>query len=145
MKKISQVLVVCKVFLTAIVIMLLCGCSQVKTNPVRVNQTPSDSDAFVIQVNKDGEYFVYIPNETDRIKTALLQNPMSPTEDSVWEVKLSKIKGNIDMYKKATKRHEVNIKIEADPNVEYPYVKSLMRYIQDIGYTHWYIASKRNK
>ena len=133
----------CKVFLSAISLILLCSCSQVKTNPVRVNQTPSDSDAFVIQVSKVGKYFVYIPNETDRLKTFLLQNPKSPTEDSVWEVKLSDIRNNIDIYKKATKRHEINMKIETDPNVEYPYVKSLMGYLRDIGYSHWYMTTKR--
>lgn len=126
-----------------IAIILLCSCSQVKTNPVRVNQTPSDSDAFVIQVSRDGRYYVYIPNETDRLKTTLLRNSKSPTEDSVWEVKLADIKGNIDIYKKATKRHEINMKIEADPHVEYPYVKSLMGYLQDIGYSDWYMITKR--
>lgn len=140
-KKKNQPLVMCKIFLLAI--SLLCSCSQVKTNPVRVNQTPSESDAFVIQVSKVGKYFVYIPNETDRIKTSLLQNPNSPTKDSVWKVRLFEIKSNIDTYKKATKRKEVNIKIETDPNVEYPYIKSLMGYLRDIGYSHWYMTSKR--
>ena len=95
-----------------IAIILLCSCSQVKTNPVRVNQTPSDSDAFVIQVSRDGRYYVYIPNETDRLKTTLLRNSKSPTEDSVWEVKLADIRNNIDIYQKATKCHEINLKIE---------------------------------
>lgn len=116
---------------------------QVKTNPVRVNQTPSDSDAFVIQVSRDGRYYVYIPNETDRLKTTLLRNSKSPTEDSVWEVKLADIRNNIDIYKKAIKRHEINLKIETDPNVEYPYVKSLMGYLQNIGYSHWNMTTKR--
>ena len=142
-KKMNQSLVMCKVYLSVMVTLLLCSCSQVKTNPVKVNQTPSDSDAFVIQVSKAGQYYVYIPNETDRLKTSLLQNPNSPMEDSAWEVKLSDIKGNIDIYKKATKRHEINMKIEADPHVEYPYVKSLMGYLQDIGYSDWYMITKR--
>lgn len=141
-KKKNQSLM-CKAFLSVIATILLCSCSQVKTNPVRVNQTPSDSDAFVIQVSRDGRYYVYIPNETDRLKTSLLQNPKSPMEDSVWEVKLSDIRNNIDIYKKATKRHEINLKIETDPNVEYPYVKSLMGYLQDIGYSDWYMTTKR--
>lgn len=139
----NQSLVMYKVFLSAISFILLCSCSQVKTNPVRVNQIPSDSDAFVIQVSRAGKYYVYIPNETDRLKTSLLQNPKSVTEDSVWEVKLADIRNNIDIYKKATKRHEINMKIEADPNVEYSYVKSLMGYLQDIGYSHWYLTTKR--
>ena len=133
----------CKVFLSVIAIILLCSCSQVKTNPVRVNQTPSDSDAFVIQVSRDGRYYVYIPNETDRLKTTLLRNSKSPTEDSVWEVKLADIRNNIDIYQKATKCHEINLKIETDPNVEYPYVKSLMDYLQNIGYSHWNMTTKR--
>lgn len=142
-KKMNQSLVMCKVYLSVMATLLLCSCSQVKTNPVKVNQTPSDSDAFVIQVSKAGQYYVYIPNETDRLKTSLLQNPNSPMEDSAWEVKLSDIKGNIDIYKKVTKRHEINMKIEADPHVEYPYVKSLMGYLQDIGYSDWYMITKR--
>lgn len=139
----NQSLVMCKVYLSVMATLLLCSCSQVKTNPIKVNQTPSDSDAFVIQVSKAGQYYVYIPNETDRLKTSLLQNPNSPMEDSAWEVKLSDIKGNIDIYKKATKRYEINMKIEADPHVEYPYVKSLMGYLQDIGYSDWYMITKR--
>ena len=139
----NQSLVMCKVYFSVMATLLLCSCSQVKTNPVKVNQTPSDSDAFVIQVSKAGQYYVYIPNETDRLKTSLLQNPNSPMEDSAWEVKLSDIKGNIDIYKKATKRHEINMKIEADPHVEYPYVKILMGYLQDIGYSDWYMITKR--
>lgn len=102
-QKKNQPLIICKVFLSVIAIILLCSCSQVKTNPVRVNQTPSDSDAFVIQVSRDGRYYVYIPNETDRLKTTLLRNSKSPTEDSVWEVKLADIRNNIDIYKKAIK------------------------------------------
>ena len=94
-QKKNQPLIICKVFLSVIAIILLCSCSQVKTNPVRVNQTPSDSDAFVIQVSRDGRYYVYIPNETDRLKTTLLRNSKSPTEDSVWEVKLADIRNNI--------------------------------------------------
>lgn len=35
------------------------------------------------------------------------------------------------------------MKIEADPNVEYPYVKSLMGYLQNIGYSHWNMTTKR--
>lgn len=81
-KKMNQSLVMCKVYLSVMATLLLCSCSQVKTNPVKVNQTPSDSDAFVIQVSKAGQYYVYIPNETDRLKTSLLQNPNSPMEDS---------------------------------------------------------------
>ena len=142
-KKKNQPLVMYKVFLSAIPLILLWSCSQVKTNPVQVNQTPPNSDAFVIQISRVGKYYVYIPNETDRLKTSLLQNPKSPTEDSVWEVKLSDIRNNIDIYKKATKRHEINMKIETDPNVEYPYVKSLMDYLRDIGYSHWYMTTKR--
>ena len=142
-KKKNQPLVMYKVFLSAIPLILLWNCSQVKTNPVQVNQTPPNSDAFVIQISRVGKYYVYIPNETDRLKTSLLQNPKSPTEDSVWEVKLSDIRNNIDIYKKATKRHEINMKIETDPNVEYPYVKSLMEYLRDIGYSHWYMTTKR--
>ena len=142
-QKKNQPLIICKFFLSVIAIILLCSCSQVKTNPVRVNQTPSDSDAFVIQVSRDGRYYVYIPNETDRLKTTLLRNSKSPTEDSVWEVKLADIRNNIDIYKKATKCHEINLKIETDPNVEYPYVKSLMDYLQNIGYSHWNMTTKR--
>lgn len=50
----NQSLVMCKVYLSVMATLLLCSCSQVKTNPVKVNQTPSDSDAFVIQVSKAG-------------------------------------------------------------------------------------------
>lgn len=108
-----------------------------------VNQIPSDSDAFVIQVSKAGKYYVYIPNETDRLKTSLFLNSEPSIKDSVWEVKLSDIRNNIDTYKQATKRHEINMKIEADPNVEYPYVKRLMGYLQNEGYSHWYMTTKR--
>jgi len=58
-------------------------------------------------------------------------------------VKLADIRNNIDIYKKAIKRHEINLKIETDPNVEYPYVKSLMGYLQNIGYSHWNMTTKR--
>lgn len=88
-KKKNQSLVMRKIFLSAIPLILLCSCSQVKTDSVMVNQIPSGSDAFVIQVSKAGKYYVYIPNETDRLKTTLLRNSKSPTEDSVWEVKLA--------------------------------------------------------
>lgn len=142
-KKKNQSLVMRKIFLSAIPLILLCSCSQVKTDSVMVNQIPSDSDAFVIQVSKAGKYYVYIPNETDRSKTSLLQNSEPSTKDSVWEVKLSDIKNNIDTYKQATKRHEINMKIEANPNVEYPYVKRLMDYLRSIGYSHWYMTLKR--
>lgn len=142
-KKKNQFLVMRKIFLSAIPLILLCSCSQVKTNSVMVNQIPSDSDAFVIQVSKAGKYYVYIPDETDRLKTSLFLNSEPSIKDSVWEVKLSDIRNNIDTYKQATKRHEINIKIEADPNVEYPYVNRLMGYLQNEGYSHWYITTKR--
>lgn len=125
-----------------IISLLLCCCSNVRNEPVRVIQTDSFSDAFVIQVNKFGTYYVYIANESDRYQYAQLLNQKATIGDSIWKVKLSDIDKCIAIYKKATKDMNIKIKIEVDRNAEYLPIKNLMRCLQDTGYTRYNLTTK---
>ena len=118
------------------------GCSKVKNEPIVVNQTDSFSNALVIQVNKVGKYYVYIPNDTVRFKFAKLASLKAASGDSIWKITLSEISKTIATYKEATKGQGLKIKIEADRNVEYLPIKNLMRCLQDAGYTRYRLTTK---
>lgn len=120
----------------------ICSCSKVKNEPVRVIQTDSFSDAYVIQVNKLGKYFVYIPNESDRLEYTQLIDPKATIQDSVLEIKLCDLGNSIAIYKKVIKNKDLKIKIEADHNVEYHSIKNLMECLQNAGYTQYNLTTK---
>lgn len=130
------------IYLLIIISAFFCSCSKVKDEPVKVIQTDSFSNAFVIQVNKTGKYCVYIPNDTVRLKFAKLTNLKTASNDSIWEIELSEINSTIATYKEATKSKELKIKIEADRNVEYLPIKNLMRCLQDAGHTCYQLTTK---
>ena len=58
-----------KIFIAA-AIFCLCSCSEVKNESVRVTLTDLFPNAFIIQVGSNGKYYIYIPNEADRLKFA---------------------------------------------------------------------------
>lgn len=132
----------CKVISLLIISALFCSCSKVKNEPVRVVQTDSFSNALVIQVNKVGKYYVYIPSDTVRLKFATLANLKTASTDSIWEIELSEISNTITIYKEAAKTKELKIKIEADRNAEYLPIKNLMKCLQDAGYTRYNLTTK---
>lgn len=120
----------------------MCSCSKVKNESVRVIQTDSFSNAFVIQVNKIGKYCIYIPSDTIRSKFVNLAGLKAASEDSIWEIKISEISNAISTYKEITKSKDLKIKIEADRNVEYLPIKNLMKCLQDAGYTQYNLTTK---
>ena len=120
----------------------MCSCSKVKNESVRVIQTDSFSNAFVIQVNKIGKYCIYIPSDTIRSKFVNLAGLKAASEDSIWEIKISEISNAISTYKEITKSKNLKIKIEADRNVEYLPIKNLMKCVQDAGYTQYNLTTK---
>lgn len=120
----------------------MCSCSKVKNESVRVIQTDSFSNAFVIQVNKIGKYCIYIPSDTIRSKFVNLAGLKAASEDSIWEIKISEISNAISTYKEITKSKDLKIKIEADRNAEYLPIKNLMRCLQDAGYTQYNLTTK---
>lgn len=120
----------------------MCSCNKVKNESVRVIQTDTFSNVLVIQVNKLGKYYVYIPSDTVRLKFAQLANLKVTSEDSIWEIKISEISNTIASYKEITKSKDLKIKIEADRNAEYLPVKNLMRCLQDAGYTQYNLTTK---
>ena len=120
----------------------MCSCSKVKNESVRVIQTDSFSNAFVIQVNKIGKYCIYIPSDTIRSKFVNLAGLKAASEDSIWEIKISEISNAISTYKEITKSKNLKIKIEADRNVEYLPIKNLMKCLQDAGYTQYNLTTK---
>lgn len=77
------------------------SCGRVKNEPVRVIQPDSISYSFVIQVNEVGNYLVYIPDESERIKTSQLIPSKVSLSDSIWAVQLTDIDHCIKTYKKA--------------------------------------------
>lgn len=117
-------------------------CSRVKNEPVEVIQTDSFSNAFVIQVDRTGKYYIYIPNEADRLNFANMTSIKRVSGDSIWAVRLSDIEKNITIYKKSTERKDVKIKIEADCDVEYQSIKDLMKCLQDAGHTRYQLTTK---
>lgn len=129
-----------KLFIAATFMFCICSCSKVKNEPVRVTQTDSFSDAYVIQVNKFGKYFVYIPNESDRLEYTQLIAPKITTQDSIFEMELSDLEKSIAIYKKIIKDKKLKIKIETDCAVKYHSIKSLMKCLQGAGYTHYYLT-----
>lgn len=131
----------CKV-ISSLIISFFCSCSKVKNEPVRVIQTDTFSDAYVIQVNKLGKYFVYIPNESDRLEYTRLIAPKATIQDSVLEIKLCDLGNSIAIYKKVIKDMDLKIKIEADHNVEYHSIKNLMKCLQNAGYTQYNLTTK---
>ena len=110
--------------------------------PIVVKQTASYSESFVIRVRETGKYYVYIPNKNNRQNFSNLMGLDGSTKDSIWKVQLVDIKKYIDTYKKATKCNGVNLRIEADRNVKYPDLRSLLRYLQDVGYSRYNLISK---
>lgn len=108
----------------------------------RVILTDSFSDAYVIQVNKVGTYYVYIANESDRYQYAQLLNQKATVGGSIWKVNLSDIDKCIAIYKKTTKDKNIKIKIEADNKAEYCSIKNIMRCLQDAGYTRYNLTTK---
>lgn len=124
----------------------MCSCVNIKNESVRViagvNQTDSFPDAFVIQVNKAGKYFVYIPNESDRAKYNSANNSKVATKDSIMEIQLPDLGKSIAIYEKVIKGKDLKIKIEADLDVEYKKMKNLMNCLQDEGYTNWSLTTK---
>lgn len=131
-----------KIFIATTFIFCICSCSKLKNESVRVFQTDSFSNAFVIQVNKVGKYYVYIPNDTVRLKFAKLASLKATSGDSIWKITLSEISKTIATYKEATKGQDLKIKIEADPNAEYLPIKNLMKCLQDAGYTRYQLTTK---
>lgn len=122
-------------------LLFLCSCSGVKNEPVRVNLPDSISYSFVIQVNEVGNYFVYIPDEPERIKTSQLIPSKISISDSIWAVQLTDIDTCIKAFKKATASNDVKINIEADNQAEYKSIKNLMEYLQDSGYHRYYLTT----
>lgn len=129
-----------KLFIIAAFVFCMCSCSKVKREPVRV--LGSFSDAFVIQVDKNGSYFVYIPNESYRLQYNHLIASNVAAQDSVTEIQLSDLENAIAIYKNIIKDKDLNIQIEADQNVKYNKIKGLMKCLQDVGYTHWNLITK---
>lgn len=123
--------------LIAATLFCICSCGKVKTEPVRVIQTDSVSNAFVT-----GKHYIYIPNESNRLEFAKLTNLKAASGDSIWKINLSEIDNAIATYKEATKGKYLNIKIEADRNTEYQNIKSLLKCLQDAGYTRYNLTTK---
>ena len=117
------------------------SCGRVKNEPVRVIQPDSISYSFVIQVNEVGNYLVYIPDESERIKTSQLIPSKVSISDSIWAVQLTDIDICIKAYKKVTASNDVKIYIEADSQAEYKSIKNLMEYLQDTGYHRYYLTT----
>lgn len=117
------------------------SCGRVKNEPVRVIQPDSISYSFVIQVNEEGNYLVYIPDESERIKSSQLMPSKVSISDSIWAVQLTDIDTCIKAFKKATASNDVKINIEADSQAEYKSIKNLMEYLQDSGYSRYYLTA----
>lgn len=100
----------CKVIYLLIIFSLLCSCSKVKNESVKVIQTDSFSNALVIKVNKIGKYCIYIPSDTIRSKFAKLADLKAASEDTIWEINLSEISNTIATYKEITKSKDLKIK-----------------------------------
>lgn len=136
----------CNFISLLIISAFFCSCSKVKDEPVRVIQTETDTDSFsnalVIKVNKTGKYCIYIPSDTIRSKFVKLAGLKAASEDSIWEINLSEISNTISTYKEITKSKDLEIKIEADRNVEYLPIKNLLHCLQDAGYTRWNLTTK---
>lgn len=131
------------IFISLLIISaFFCSCSKVKNESVRVIQTDSFSNALVIKVNKIGKYCIYIPSDTIRSKFVKLAGLKAASEDSIWEINLSKISNTISTYKEITKSKDLKIKIEADRNAEYLPIKNLMKCLQDAGYTRYNLTTK---
>lgn len=128
--------------LIAATLFCICSCGKVKTEPVRVIQTDSVSNAFVIKVDRAGKHYIYIPNESNKLEFAKLTNLKAASGDSIWKINLSEIDNAIATYKEATKGKYLNIKIEADRNTEYQNIKSLLKCLQDAGYTRYNLTTK---
>lgn len=123
-------------------LLFLCSCSRVKNEPVRVNRPDSIYCSFVIQVNEVGNYFVYIPDESERIKSSQLMPSKVSISDSIWTVQLTDIDTCIKAFKKATASNDVKINIEADSQAEYKSIKHLMGYLQESGYSRYYLTTR---
>ena len=130
-----------KVCFIIVSLLFLCSCSRVKNEPVRVNLPDSISYSFVIQVNEVGNYFVYIPDESERIKTSQLMPSKVSISDSIWTVQLTNIDTCIKAFKKATASNDVKINIEADSQAEYKVIKELIDYLQDTGNSNYYLTT----
>ena len=117
------------------------SCGRVKNEPVRVIQPDSISYSFVIQVNEVGNYLVYIPDESERIKTSQLMPSKVSISDSIWTVQLTDIDTCIKAFKKATASNDVKINIEADSQAEYKVIKELIDYLQDTGNSNYYLTT----
>ena len=76
------------------------SCGRVKNESVRVIHPDSISYSFVIQVNEAGNYLVYIPDESERIKSSQLIPSKISISDSIWAVQLTDIDICIIAYKK---------------------------------------------
>lgn len=126
-----------------LIVSLLClyNCSNIKNEPVRVNLPDSISYSFVIQVNEVGNYFVYIPDESERIKSSQLMPSKVSISDSIWAVQLTDIDNCIKAYKKAIVSNDVKINIEANSQTEYKSIKNIMEYLQDSGYHRYYLTT----
>lgn len=118
------------------------SCGRVKNEPVRVIQPDSISYSFVIQVNEVGNYFVYIPDESERIKSSQLMPSKVSISDSIWAVQLTDIDTCIKTFKKATASNDVKINIEAESQAEYKSIKNLMEYLQDSGYLRYHLTTR---
>lgn len=62
--------------------------------------------------------------------------------DSIWAVQLTDIDICIKAYKKATASNDVKINIETDSQAEYKSIKDLMGYLQDSGYSRYYLTTR---
>lgn len=122
-------------------LLFLCSCSRVKNEPVRVNLPDSISYSFVIHVNEEGNYFVYIPDVSERIKTSQLMPSKVSVSDSIWAVQLTDIDNCIKAYKKAIASNDLKINIEANSQAEYKSIKNIMEYLQDSGYHRYYLTT----
>ena len=118
------------------------SCGRVKNEPVRVIQPDSIFYSFVIQVNEVGNYLVYIPDESERIKTSQLMPSKVYISDSIWTVQLTDIDTCIKAFKKATASNDVKINIEADSQAEYKSIKNLMGHLQDSGCSRYYLTTR---
>lgn len=124
-----------------VLLLFLCSCSRVKNEPVRVNLPDSISYSFVIRVNEEGNYFVYIPDVSERIKSSQLMPSKVSISDSIWAVQLTDIDHCIKAYKKAIASNDVKINIEAESQAEYKSIKNLMEYLQDTDYHRYYLTT----
>ena len=97
--------------------------------------------SFVIQVNEAGNYLVYIPDESERIKSSQLIPSKVSISDSIWAVQLTDIDICIKAYKKVTASNDVKIYIEADSQAEYKVIKELIDYLQDTGNSNYYLTT----